>query len=601
MKKIYSLLLVLISYASFGQTIYSENFGTPTGNTTVAAYITSTAPATFQNTTPIVYTGTSGATSLRTSTASSGYSGASGNGNVFLSQTTNLGHFIQIDGINTSAFSATNLQLSFGYNTTSTSAAQLIVEQSTNGTTWTPLTFTPSATGWSLVTVTGGQIPSSTTLSLRFTQPSTVAVPNTGQFRIDDVRVFNFDPTCTLVLSNPTAQCDNISLGIDTYTVSIPYTGGTPGAYTFTPSSGTVGGDNPATLAAGTITVSGVTEGTGFTMTITKGSCSYSTTALAPLDCKPVSALPYYEPFAYAEASSLGASQQWSNVNTGDNIIVAGGSIAPAYPGLNPSTTGFVIFDGVGIDCVSPFTSVNTGTVYYSFLLNVASMTGVSDANGGYFAAFGSNPTNLGATLWSKRIDDTSFNLGIEVRTATGASTSFATATYQTGQTYFVVVGYTFNPAASDDSVDLWVNPVIGAAQPAATISDAQTAAGTDLSTISNFLLRQDSATETPSVQIDELRIGTTWTQVTGGTLGTNNNNIAGLRVYPNPVTNGTLFIETTANAEKSVTIFDVLGKQVLNTTTTDSTINVNSLNSGVYIIKITEEGKTASRKLVIK
>jgi hypothetical protein len=104
MKKIYSLLLLVVSFTSFGQTIYSENFGTPTANTTVANYVTGTAPATFQNGAPIVYTGTSGATSLRTSSASSGYSGASANGNVFLSQTTNVGHFIQIDGINTSGF-----------------------------------------------------------------------------------------------------------------------------------------------------------------------------------------------------------------------------------------------------------------------------------------------------------------------------------------------------------------------------------------------------------------------------------------------------------------------------------------------------------------
>jgi len=71
--------------------------------------------------------------------------------------------------------------------------------------------------------------------------------------------------------------------------------------------------------------------------------------------------------------------------------------------------------------------------------------------------------------------------------------------------------------------------------------------------------------------------------------------------MYPNPVSNGTLFIETSANAEKTVTVFNVLGKQVLNTTTTNNTINVASLHTGVYIVNITEEGKTASRKLVIK
>jgi len=599
MKKIYSLLLLVVGCTSFGQTIYSENFGTPTANTTVANYITGTAPATFQNTTPIVYTGTTDATSLRVTSASSGYSGASGNGNVFLSQTTNVGHFFQIDGINTSAYNTSGLRLSFGINTPTAVTNVLIVEVSTNATNWTPVTYTPSGTGWTLATISTG-IPSSATLSIRFTQPSTVAVPNTLQFRIDDVRVFNFDPSCTLVLSNPTAACDNITLGIDTYTVSIPYTGGTAGAYTFAPSSGTVGGDNPAILPTGTITVSGITEGNGFTMTITKGSCSYSITAVAALDCKPASALPYYEPFAYAEASSLGSSQQWSNVNTGDNIIVAGGNLLPAYPGLNPSTTGYASFDGAGIDCASPFTATTSGTIYYSFILNINTMTGVTDANGGYFAAFGTSTTNLGATLWSKRIDDTSFNLGIEVRTATGATnTTFVSDTYTTGTTYFVVVGYTFGAAASDDTVSLWVNPTINAAQPAATITDAHT--GTDLASISTFLLRQDSATETPSMSVDELRIGTTWTQVTGGTLGTSNNNIAGLKMYPNPVANGTLYIDTTANAKKSITIFDVLGKQVLNTITSDSTVNVSTLHSGVYIVNITEEGKTASRKLVIK
>ena len=83
--------------------------------------------------------------------------------------------------------------------------------------------------------------------------------------------------------------------------------------------------------------------------------------------------------------------------------------------------------------------------------------------------------------------------------------------------------------------------------------------------------------------------------------LAVSESTIAGLRMYPNPVSNGTLFIETSANAEKTVTVYDVLGKQVLNTTTSNNAINVASLHTGVYIVNITEEGKTASRKLVIK
>ncbi len=83
--------------------------------------------------------------------------------------------------------------------------------------------------------------------------------------------------------------------------------------------------------------------------------------------------------------------------------------------------------------------------------------------------------------------------------------------------------------------------------------------------------------------------------------LSVKQNTIAGLKLYPNPVVNGTLFIETAANAEKTVAVYDVLGKNVLNASTTENDVNVSSLRAGVYMVKITEEGKTATRKLVIK
>ena len=76
---------------------------------------------------------------------------------------------------------------------------------------------------------------------------------------------------------------------------------------------------------------------------------------------------------------------------------------------------------------------------------------------------------------------------------------------------------------------------------------------------------------------------------------------IEGLRMYPNPVTNGILRINTFENAEKQIQIFDVLGKQVLTRKMKTQHLNVSALNSGVYILKISEKGKTATRKLVIK
>ena len=84
-------------------------------------------------------------------------------------------------------------------------------------------------------------------------------------------------------------------------------------------------------------------------------------------------------------------------------------------------------------------------------------------------------------------------------------------------------------------------------------------------------------------------------------TLRIERNAIDGFSLYPNPVTNGQLFINTLSNADKEIQIYNILGKQVLSTKLKGSELNVNKLTSGIYILKINEDGKTATRKLVIK
>ena len=78
-------------------------------------------------------------------------------------------------------------------------------------------------------------------------------------------------------------------------------------------------------------------------------------------------------------------------------------------------------------------------------------------------------------------------------------------------------------------------------------------------------------------------------------------NAIDGLTMYPNPLKGNTLYFTSTANADMSVQIYDVLGKEVVNSKVMNNTVNVSGLTSGVYIVKVTEEGKTATRKLVIQ
>lgn len=76
---------------------------------------------------------------------------------------------------------------------------------------------------------------------------------------------------------------------------------------------------------------------------------------------------------------------------------------------------------------------------------------------------------------------------------------------------------------------------------------------------------------------------------------------IEGLNLYPNPVSNGKVYISTKNDSEKEIIIFDLLGKKVLQTLISSRELNVSNLNSGVYIIKITEANASATRKLIVR
>lgn len=81
--------------------------------------------------------------------------------------------------------------------------------------------------------------------------------------------------------------------------------------------------------------------------------------------------------------------------------------------------------------------------------------------------------------------------------------------------------------------------------------------------------------------------------------LSTEKNNIEGLKVYPNPASD-VVNISSSLTGIKEVSIFNMLGKKVLETSTNE-TINISNLTSGVYIMNISQDGKTASKKLVVK
>jgi len=84
-------------------------------------------------------------------------------------------------------------------------------------------------------------------------------------------------------------------------------------------------------------------------------------------------------------------------------------------------------------------------------------------------------------------------------------------------------------------------------------------------------------------------------------TLSTKNNQIQGFGMYPNPTSLGYITIASKNNAKMNVAIYDLLGKQVLNKTVTNNKLDVASLTSGVYIMKVSQDNASVTKKLVIQ
>lgn len=76
---------------------------------------------------------------------------------------------------------------------------------------------------------------------------------------------------------------------------------------------------------------------------------------------------------------------------------------------------------------------------------------------------------------------------------------------------------------------------------------------------------------------------------------------IAGLSIYPNPVTGNKIYISTDKNLAKEVEVYNVLGKMILSARLIGKELDVSELTPGIYIVKIKEGNTQATRKLVVK
>ena len=209
--------------------------------------------------------------------------------------------------------------------------------------------------------------------------------------------------------------------------------------------------------------------------------------------------------------SNLGSAAPWSNSSS--QVKVAAGSLT--FSGLqSPTNTGNLanILGTAGGSSYRAFTSspITTGSVYYSFLIQSAGAPGSSGYLTGLLPGGSTSPGGSGDALAVYfSASGNGYQLGIHK--GGGLTTTNAATVLATNVSQFIVVKYTFGSGTGDDTVSLFINPLPGAAEPAAP--NASQAGGTDAASLQNIYFKSSSGYG--AWNFDTLRVGPTWADVT--------------------------------------------------------------------------------------
>lgn len=238
------------------------------------------------------------------------------------------------------------------------------------------------------------------------------------------------------------------------------------------------------------------------------------------------------ENFSYDAGTELYGQGGWlkAGSNPNDPIKVSQGSLV--YQGYMDEPVGNsvkLVDTASGQDLMRFFdngTKINSGSIYASMLINVES---IEDGTPAYFFGFfpetnagisdGKAPTEYGR-IFAKGADDAHYHLYVG-RGGAFSKTTECTTDLAYGTTYFVVLKYQIVEGYTNDVVSLWVNPATGSEEPAgATVYSDGSDGDASLSYggIKGVELRQgtNSSSFGPNVQIDALRVATSWAGLFG-------------------------------------------------------------------------------------
>ena len=361
-------------------------------------------------------------------------------------------------------------------------------------------------------------------------------------------------PVCEASLGSQVVECDAKTTGEDTYSVTLAFSGAGTTTFVVTSTAGDVGGDNPTNETSGDIIITNIPEGTDVTITMDDtsagGLCTLTREVTSPI-CEPTGTVDIeirgVMDFTVPSGSSDGKAHHL--VVTADNVQLSDYGLGSANNGGGTDGEEFSLPAGIA----------NNGD-------NILIVRN-EDAIEAYF-------TSAGYALFDLVIVDT----GGDVVNGNGND---AIELFKNGTVVETFGDINDSDANNWNYEDSWAYK---------TTSGAVWPAGWSYGTVNctdGTTTIFESSCVYPFLE----------------SLSTENNSLELVGLFPNPINKekGYMNVLTDSKEDLKVIIFDVLGKKLNSQTVSNNQIDISSLKSGIYLVKISQTNKQITRRIIIE
>jgi hypothetical protein len=321
-----------------------------------------------------------------------------------------------------------------------------------------------------------------------------------------------------------------------------------------------------------------------------------------------------YEPFTGTPEASLTGDAWTISTNTPPKVVAT----PLSYDGLRTNSSSNAITYGgsgtIGSHKLS-FAQQTSGVVYASFIINVSSLQDWVTAQYKYNFCFvnSANTFSGSVNIFPDANDPTNkFILGVCKKNNNSYSNSVAPwniansaivwggTSYPLNTNIFLVLAYDLSVAG--DKMSLWVNPdkstFEASTPPSATIFDSSTATAiTATHNLAQFNVRSGSGS--PTMIFDELRISTSWAEVTPkastSTISASSSEAVKVAFKGNSLAISGL------DGSKVVSLYSTDGKLVKAASVEGNQLDATGVQPGIYIVKVASAKGTKSYKAVKK